>query len=212
MIRTCKNKHCKKRFEPVGSTLQPVCSPDCAIKYAIQLREKKERKTHLEIYRKNKKIKASIMTVSQYKKILQPLVNHIARLIDHGSACISCGKTTGKPQGGHYHSTGGNNSIRFNLHNIFLQDFKCNVYESANITGFNIGLTETYGKEYQEYVEYGIVREYPEMKLSIPELQEAIVRAKGVVKNMKGMEAVRTPLERRRMRGVVNSIIGIYTK
>ena len=102
--------------------------------------------------------------------------------------------------------------IRFNLHNIHLQDYQCNFPKSSNKTGYNLGLINTYGKDYHEYVEFTLVREYKSVKPSIPELQEAIKRAREIVKSMKEQNKVRTPHERIRMRRVLNRIIGIYPK
>lgn len=211
IIRVCKNKHCKLRFAPMHD-LQIVHNYHCALEYAKQLRERKENKEGKERRKRIKVMKEKIMTLSDYQKMLQPLVNHIARLIDHGQPCISCGKTTGKPQGGHYHSTNDQPSVRFNLHVIHLQDFKCNVWDSANITGYNKGLIEVYGNEYKEYVECGVVKEYPTINLSIPELKDAIKTAREIVKSMKEENKVRTPKERIRMRRVLNRLIGIYPK
>ena len=102
--------------------------------------------------------------------------------------------------------------IRFNLQNIFLQNFHCNNNKSANIKGFNKGLLKMYGKEYHEYVEFGLTREYKSVKPSIPELKDAIKVAREIVKSMKEENKVRTPQERIRMRRVLNRLIGIYPK
>ena len=209
--RTCKNKNCKIRFEPKNEG-QVVHAYQCGIEYAKQLRERKEKEKGKQRRRKIKVMKEKIMSYSNWQARLQPEVNHIARLIDYGQPCISCNKYTGKLNGGHYHSQGGNAMIRFNLHNIFLQNHYCNHHKSANIKGFNKGLLSTYGKEYHEYVEFGLVREYKSVKPSIPELQEAIKRAREIVKSMKVKNKIRTPQERIRMRRVLNRLIGIYPR
>ncbi len=197
------------RFTPKNEG-QVVHTYQCGIEYAKQLREKKEKNEGIDRRRKLKAMKEKIMSYSNWQARLQPEVNHIARLIDYGQPCISCGLYTGKLNGGHYHSQGGNAMIRFNLHNIFLQNFHCNHHKSANINGFNKGLIETYGEEYHEYVEFTLVREYKSVKPSIPELQEAIKVAREIVKRMKDDPTIRTPKERIKLRTELNFEIGIY--
>ena len=211
--RTLKAKQCKvggEQFIPVRQ-FQPTCF-EHASEYLRLQRKKKEKKEGVIRRKKIKVMKEKIMSYSNWQARLQPEVNHIARLIDYGISCVSCDKYTGKMNGGHYHSQGGNPMIRFNLHNIFKQTFHCNHHKSANIKGFNKGLVRMYGKEYHEYVEFGLVREYKSVKPSIPELQEAIKTAREIVKSMKEENKVRTPQERIRMRRVLNRLIGIYPK
>lgn len=157
----------------------------------------------------NAKIREELKTHSDWQKDLQPIVNHIARLIDHNHSCISC-NGNGKPQGGHYHSTGANSSLRFNLHNIHLQDYRCNCMEGANITGYNLGLIDRYGKDYQEYVEYQLVRDYPIIKLSIPELKIYRERAREIVKLLKKQNFIYPAKKRMELRTKFNQAIGIY--
>lgn len=201
--RTYKPKKCKvggEQFVPI-KPFQPTCF-DHAGEWMRLQRSKKIRK-------KNAKAKIGLRTYSQWQDILQPEVNHIARLIDYGQLCISCGKK-GKEFGGHYHSQGGNAMIRFHLHNIHLQDYQCNFPKSSNKTGYNRGLIEIYGKEYQEYVEFTLVREYKSVKPSMPEIQKAIKRAKIIVKRLKDAPQIRTPKERMKLRTELTKEIGIY--
>ena len=204
--RTCLAPKCKVKYESTN----PVCSYECASAYSTYLRERNEKKEGVQRRRKIKVMKENNMSYSKWQARLQPEVNHIARLIDYGQPCISCGLYTGKLNGGHYHSQGGNAMIRFNLHNIFLQNFFCNHHKGANIKGFNKGLIKTYGKEYHEYVEYTLVREYKSVKPSIPELQEAIKTARAIVRRMISNPCIRKPLRRIELRRELNIEIGIY--
>jgi len=207
-MRVYKPKKCKvggEKFVPIRFG-QPTC-----FGHAGEYLRMKNHEKMLKIQKAQREVmKANIETLSDYQKLLQPEVNHIARLIDYGQPCISCNKTTGKPQGGHYHSQGGNAMIRFNLHNIFLQNYRCNVKKSANITGFNKGLIEVYGKEYHEYVEFTLVRQYKSVKPSIPELQEAIKTAREIVREMIAHPCIRRPSRRIELRTELNKEIGIY--
>lgn len=203
-VKVFKPKKCKvggEQFTPIRFG-QPTC-----FEHAGEwLMNEKIRK----IKKKNARAKVGMRTYSDWQELLQPEVNLIARLIDYGQPCISCNSYTGKLNGGHYHSQGGNAMIRFNLHNIFLQNFVCNHHKSANISGYNKGLISMYGKEYKEYVEFKLVREYKSVKPSIPELQEAIKTARAIVKRMKADPEIRTPKERIQLRAELNKEIGIY--
>lgn len=203
MTRKLKERVCKiggEKFMPIRP-FQPTCF-EHAGEWIQKENAKKWRK-------EGKEVKAKLKTHSQWQCDLQPLVNHISRLIDNGQPCVSCGRS-GKPQGGHYHSMGANNSLRFNLHNIHIQDYYCNVMKGSNKSGYNLGLIKIYGKKYQEYVEYDIVRIYPKIKLSIPEIKECIAIAKGIVKELKKMNKIHTPTERLEWRAIYNSTLGIF--
>lgn len=195
-----KCKICREPFTP-QRPLQMVCGILCANKYLAKRKEVKEKKDLSEM-------KKSLLTHKDYQLILEPLINKIVRIIDYGQSCISC-KRNGKPQAGHYHSKGSNNSIRFNLHNIHIQDYRCNVELSGNISGYNVGLIDIYGKDYKEYVEIGMVKEYPMIKLSIDELKEKIKIAKEIIKELE-VENIYTPLERIKLRNYYNLKLGIY--
>jgi len=167
-MRTCKNKHCKKKFEPKGDN-QIVCSVDCTIEYIVQLREKKEKENHLKIYRKNKKIKDSLKTLSQHKKELQILVNKFVQIRDRGKNCISCNRPDEgkKRDAGHFWSQGGNPSVRFDLDNIHVQCVRCNRDLHGNLLDYRPGLIKKIGR-----VRFEMLAHYrtQTIKFTIPEI------------------------------------------
>lgn len=179
--RRCANPRCGKSFTPTFSTLQKVCSPRCAV--AIARKQSREAKVRILIERikereRTKALKDKAATPSELSEKLQEVVNAIAREIDKGAPCISCGLTTGKPQGGHYHSVAANSSLRYNLHNIHLQDFQCNHILSSNRGGYEAGIIERYGARYLKFIKVEIVREYKLIKLSKAEIIEATKKAR----------------------------------
>ena len=202
-MKPLKEKKCKiggELFVPVRP-FQPTC-----FKHAPEwLRKQQAKKWRKE----GKEIKEKLKTHGEWENDLQPLINHIARLIDNNQPCISCGGT-GKPQGGHYHSIGANNPLRFNLHNVSIQDYYCNVKKGSNKTGYNLGLIKIYGKEYQEYVEYDIVRMYPKIKLSIPELKEIIKIARVIIKELKKLDNTYPPEKRIELKRKYNIELGMF--
>lgn len=147
--------------------------------------------------------------VPKLKKVLEKQINAIARLIDRGSGCISCnGKTT--PQAGHYHTVQSNGSLRYNLHNLHLQDYSCNCEKSGNIHQYDLGLRNRYGLEYWEYVKFEIVQKYPLIKMSFSEYEDKIEIAKNIVKGLEKTDMLFNPEQRIMLRNKYNKMLGIY--
>lgn len=209
-IKTKNCEHCGKEFTP-SNTTQVVCSFNCALEYSkTKAKQKSDKLLSAPTAKKaTREEKNSTKTHSDWENALQPLINTIVRLIDKCQPCISCGGTT-SPQAGHYHSVGANNSLRFNLHNIHLQDFNCNEAKSANIIGYNQGLIEVYGENYKKYVETEIVRLHPFIKLSIPELREKMTICRQIIKELKLSNKVYNTTERLELRNSLNIRIGIF--
>jgi len=157
-----------------------------------------------------KRLKEKNITHGDYEGMLQTEINTIVRLIDKGHVCMSHGKHGKKINAGHYHSIGSNNSLRFNLENIWLQCESCNGYKGSNRSGYDKGLVETYGQTYFLRINQDIVREYPLVKMSIPELKEKIVIAREIVKELKAADNIFSTDERIEYRKFYNKQIGIY--
>jgi hypothetical protein len=194
--------------------MQSCCSAVCAIQYAKD-NPKLVKKVERDSFNSWKKeVKEKHRTHGSYENELQPLINKIVRLIDYGNPCISCYRPIAhkKHDAGHYHSVQSNNSIRFNLLQEFSQCTQCNDNKGSNRSGYDKGLKETFGFDFWLYVNEGIVRDYPFVKLSIPELKEAIQIAKQVVKELESDKTTRTAEERLSERKKINQLIGIYTK
>ena len=190
-----------------NNSLQRTCSVACAIEDGKRNAVKEAKKAwSIEKKERLEKLKSH----GDYENELQPLVNKIARLIDKDQPCISCGKMAKKPQGGHRFSVGSNNSIRFNLHNISIQCFRCNSELSGNPDGYDEGLVNVYGKDYFEYIKFELKKAYPLVKLSVPELMAARAKAMKVVKELEKTDEVYLPERRIELRTELNKQIGIY--
>lgn len=183
---------------------------DAAIQFVLDNNRRLEEKKKANEWKEEKKeMVEKLKNMGDYEKELQTEINILSRLIDTGNRCISCGND-GKPQAGHYHSRGKNTSIRFNLHNLHIQCYRCNVKLSANITGYNLGLIKTYGKDYQDYVEYKMPLEFPLLKWTKNDL---ILWKAQVVAYKKEVAKLEFPLsakDRLYWRGYYNEKIGIY--
>lgn len=199
--RKCLN--CKEKFYPISNT-QSVCSFDCSIEYA------KSKKAKDIINKEHKKsLKESLTGVPELKKLLETQINTICRLLDKGSGCISCGGHT-TPQAGHYHTVQAFGAIRFNLHNVFIQDYNCNCAKGGNIHNYDIGMIKMYGKEQWEYTKFELPKLYPILKPTKPELLEYIQKAKELVKALKNSDITYSSTQRIRLRHEYNKYIGIY--
>lgn len=202
--RKCLN--CKESFKPTSNT-QTACSMSCAIEYS----KKKSTKDKLKINASEKqKLKKALTGLPELKKLLEAQINTICRELDKGSGCISCGGHT-TPQAGHYFSKGSTPSLRYNLFNVHLQDFNCNCAKGGNIHQYDLGLIKMYGKEYWEYVKFELPIKYPVLKLTLPEVEEAIFKAKELLKTMRKANITYSVEQRKRLRHEYNEYIGIYT-
>lgn len=204
--RKCVYSKCGMRFTPTSNT-QTAHSMECAIKHAKELAEKKKAKINAS---EKQKLKKALTGLPELKKLLEAQINAICRELDKGSGCISCGGNT-TPQAGHYHSKGANPNLRYNLFNVHLQDFNCNCAKGGNIHQYDLGVIKMYGKEYWEYVKFELPVKYPVLKLTLPEVEEAIFKAKELLKTMRKANITYSVEQRKRLRHEYNEYIGIYT-
>lgn len=183
MKNTRRCKVCKQRFEPKYKAMQPVCNEaECITKWHIMNRDK-----NLKNLQKidNRERKERLKDVPYYKKKLQDKVQAIARHLDFGKGCISCGKPPlGMIYGGHRWAKGDYSQVRLDLHNISAQCFSCNDRKSGNIDGYLKGLQERYGVEYKEYVQSLPVL-YTEIKYNLHEIKLAYAKAVKIESTLK---------------------------
>ena len=174
-LDVCKNKECKKKFTPERD-FQTTCDYKCAIEYASQLKEKRE---------KAKKTKGRI-ALREFKKSDKPLqlqiaqatVNKFIRLRDKDLRCVSCGHdfTKGRQQhAGHYIARSKSSLLRFDERNINTQCNICNDHLSGNVGEYRVGLIAKIGIEEVEYLE---ANKNTLKTWTIEELQEVITTYK----------------------------------
>jgi hypothetical protein len=151
-------------------------------------------------------IKKTLLTHSQLEKILQSIINSIVRLTDFDRGCISCSHGWNEPftrqrHAGHRYSVGSNHSLRFDAFNVFQQCSICNNYLSGNERNFDLGIIKHHSPEYIDILKSHELK-YQYLKLSIPELNEAIKKSTEVKKELiKGKYFDREQ---------INKMIGIY--
>ena len=174
------------------NTIQKYCVK-CAIKKGNEKKAKQNKKDQ------DTQIKGWIEELKDYKKILESNFNKLIRKIDGDLPCISCGRK-GKKQAGHYHSVGSHPNIRYNAHNVHVQDYYCNVQLSSNREGYRAGLAERYNGEYAAYVDG--LKGKAELRATRDELKEANKKVLKMLKTLdkQGIEA----------RDYINQQIGFY--
>lgn len=207
--RQKKCRECGEPFTPYNS-LQRTCSVECAIEDG----QKAVKKEYKKSWAKEKKERLEkLKTHSDYENELQPVINKITALIDKGMNCICCGSqitSTNRANAGHRFAVGGNNSLRFNLHNIHQSGVCCNKWKNGNPDGYDDGLIKIYGKEYFEYVKWELKSSYTIVKLTQMELMAARAVAMKVVKELEGIGGEYSASERIELRNKFNKQIGIY--
>jgi len=197
-------KTCKTKFTP-DRQFQQTCSFDCAIGLVKFNQAKKAKKDWVK---EKAERKEKIMTKSDWEKLLQILINNIARLIDHNQPCIATGATTGKRNGGHRYSVASNPSIRFNLHNVHIQSEHSNVWKGGDNDRYDEGLIKVYGIEYKEYIRS--LNQIPPLHLNIETIKEKIIIAKLIKKELIELNNTYTTTERIELRTEFNNRIGLY--
>ena len=157
---------------------------------------------------RTRKQKEAIKTLSQLKKEAEKYVNAIVRKLDQNQPCLMCGCNANKLFACHYHAVGGNDSLRFNLFNIWGGCYSCNGYKGGNIIGYDNLLIDTYGREKWEYIKFDLVRLYPSIKLSREDVKELKENARDVLKSIE--DRIYSNTERWEMRREINKRLGIY--
>ena len=143
-----KCKTCKETFSPATS-LQQVCSMQCAIQLSQKKRKLQEEKQAKENRKVMKERKKRLMTMSEKKKKLQEIFNKWIKIRDKGDPCISCGKSMENKtiHAGHFYSVGRFPELRFNPDNVHAQCSWCNVFLHGNGALYRINLEKKIGKE-----------------------------------------------------------------
>lgn len=204
-LKPKKCKYCKFVFEP-KTPLQFVCSQKCAIEYA---KSKQRLKVEKEWKTEKKDLKERLKTHSDHLKDLEKVINRLIRIIDKGHSCISCNGTR-PDQAGHLHSVGSSPELRFNLENIWNQDAHCNKHKHGNLLKYLDGIKRLYGEEYEDYLLHELPLKYKSLKLSVPEIQDAVKKVKEIIKELEKLDLTYTIKQRRLLRVKYNKIIGIY--
>jgi hypothetical protein len=216
-MKCANKKNCKNSFTPRYKN-DKCCSPDCYKEYLLSengkrylsLVAKKAKKEVVKIDRE--KLKATKINThsKENRKYLQDEINKLSRMIDERfgyDTCIDCGKNFGKQiDAAHYHSRGGNSTLKYNLHNLHSANSYCNQYSDKHKEGYGLGLAKRYGKDYSNYVIEQLPLIYTEIKLSNLEVFEILKKVRNIIRNFNSY-SFKDAIEARRL---LNEEIGIY--
>ena len=147
--KKCKNSECGKQFTPERQ-MQTTCSYECAIVYAKQSQEKKQKKekrSALKLFNDSDK------NVLKRKAI--QVFNAYIRKRDEKLPCVSCGYKDGARQihAGHYRPAGNVAILRFDERNVHAQCSICNNHLSGNLVNYRKELINRIGLEQVEELE-----------------------------------------------------------
>lgn len=127
-------------------------------------------------------MKQDIKTHSDYIQVLQGIFNTYIRLRDKGGVCISCQEPLKEGyHAGHFFPTT-KQYLRFNEDNVHGQCIRCNMHLHGNATKYAYYLPKKIGWERFEDLH---ATANIEMKLSIPEIKELIIKYKEKTKLLK---------------------------
>jgi len=183
MNKTKKCRNCGERFEPFSS-LEKFCRKnDCRVKLAMFNLEQIKKRQAKEQNNRLKERKASIKTLSDFRRELQVLVNKYVRLRDRNKPCISCGKKLkAKFDAGHFFSVGSYPSLRFDYEkNIHGQCVHCNQHLRGNIHNYRINLIKRIGlcnfielekrsQETRHFMKHEIIELIEHMKIELKKI------------------------------------------
>ena len=202
-------KHCKVKFDVKWFNQKYCMQNDECISASIEFAKGEVEKAKAKAWKQRKVgLENDTKKHPAYKNDLQILINEIARLIDKGQPCIATGATTGKMNAGHYVAVSANDTIRFNLHNIHIQSEHSNSHKAGDTLRYQDGIKRIYGDDYLEMMNN--LRKTPLIKLSVNDIKEKIVIAKGIVKRLKQMDKIYLASQRENIRDILNKELGIY--
>lgn len=157
------------------------------------------------------KMKIDSMSPDKYRaKYVQPLINKIARFIDHGNPCVPTGNYEGKMAGGHFTSVGSNRTICLNLHNIFIQSFHSNSWKGGDDKKYRASLKRIFGEDYLDFVDS--LNSHRAIQLRKPQLIEIKQKAEKIVLHLEKNLQVLDPTQRIEQRNIINEELNIYDK
>lgn len=174
--------------------------------------KKNQAEKQREERKKDRKMKIDLMSTSEYwSKIFQPAFNKLIREVDKGCECIATGRTTGKPSAGHFYHAGHNKTLSINAHNVFLQSFESNHYQSGDVLKYEEGVIRVFGGDYMEFIKN--LRKCPALHLTKIELMQSLKDVKSLMKKYKEENvSYAHPRLRIERRNEINETLGLYPK
>lgn len=153
-MRKCRV--CAEPFRPARG-IQTWCSPECGVKLAARLVEKKDAKAAADDKRKTRAQLEAMKPLGRLRAEAQAEFNRYIRARDRlaGHGCICCGApldwNSGKPGGavdaGHFVSRGAAIELAFDERNVNAQRKGCNRPGGTTRDAFRAGMVARWGAE-----------------------------------------------------------------
>lgn len=196
-----KCKICKNKFIPKNVSTEPVCQNyDCKLTYALKVVEQNKIDQEKKFKQKAKS------DTTNWKSKLQTEVNKVVRLIDKGLPCLARQKN-GQIHAGHVYARGGNQNIKYNLHNIHRQNAQSNHFQNDDGL-LRDGVVREYGQDYMDFI--SSLKSTPILDLKNKEYEELTYKAKKIVLKLKKENKTYSLEKRIELRNQINIELGIY--
>lgn len=161
-----------------------------------------------EIVKKSKtEIREQKDKIKNWSAELQKKVNIIVRLIDKGLPCLATQRMAKQTHAGHIFARGGNQTIRFNLHNIHRQSAQSNHFQNDDGL-LREGVVREYGQEYMNFISE--LRRTPALNYSNEQYHEIYKKASKIALRLQKSDLSYDLSNRLQLRDQINVELGIY--
>ena len=144
--------------------------------------------------------------VTNWKNEFQKEINKIVRLIDNGLTCLAREKG-GQIHAGHVYARGGNQYIRYNLHNIHRQNAQSNHFQNDDGL-LRDGVVREYGSDYMEFITN--LKQTPKPNYINDDFQNFTENARKIVSRLKRLNLKYSLQKRLEIRNEINLELGFY--
>lgn len=170
--------------------------------YRMRKNEKEKKKEE------NRKQREARALTKDWSKELQVEINKIVRYIDNGLPCLARNQR-GQMHAGHVYARGGNQTIKYNLHNIHRQCAQSNHHQNDD-GKLREGVVNEYGQRYMDFISE--LRQTPTMGYNNVEYRELTDKARAIYNELSKKERIFSKSERIEMRNRINLELGIYDR
>jgi hypothetical protein len=178
ILKRKRCKWCSQEFQPKTS-LESICSYNCAIERAkdrVKKKEEKAVKEEKKVWNKEyKERKEKDKKLSEYEAEARAVFQKWVRKRDEKDPCISCGRFADRYDGGHYFKAELISGLIFHEDNVHKQCSRpCNKDLHGNEANYRIGLIKKIGEERVHWLEENKdrLRNYKYTKAELLEIKE----------------------------------------
>ncbi len=209
-FESCGEKKIHHRFGLCSSCFGNwLFQTEAGEKYMEKIKTKAKKEVKKKANQEWKQREATLKEeTTNWKDELQVQINKIVRLIDMGLPCLATGRYAAKFDAGHVYARGGNQTIRFNLHNIHRQSAQSNYFQNDD-GKLREGIVKEYGQEYMTFISE--LRRTPALNLKNNEYKELTLKARLIARELIKKDKIYNVHNRIGLRNEVNKELGIYS-